>query len=122
VILPAAAAHRWERFASDRYRRQYFFAHGLFRLALSNIARSLRFPTGASKPIGVATFSWPALLSVTNIYSASSERKDAWFPDHQAVGINIEDVQLRDLQISVTERVFSKENRKPAPASAGRVC
>jgi 4'-phosphopantetheinyl transferase len=103
---------RAERFVFDRHRRQYIFAHGLLRLALSDFAPEIA-PSDWSLATGRygRPFVAAPLTSVPIHFSLSHAEGcvACVVSTHAAVGVDVEQVSPRGSLMETAQSVFSPE-------------
>jgi 4'-phosphopantetheinyl transferase len=108
-VLSPDEIDRSERFTFDQHRKQYIFAHGLLRSALSNaaphVARSdWRFETNR--------YGRPFVVDLPGIYFNLSHTEGCVtciVSGREAVGVDVECIRLGDALLELARRVFSPE-------------
>jgi 4'-phosphopantetheinyl transferase len=103
---------RAARFVRDRHQRQYIFAHGLLRLALSNVAPEVE-PSGwcfTTDRYGRPFVAAPATGRTVHFSLSHTDGCVACVVSgHQAVGVDVERIQKRGSLLETARSVFSLE-------------
>jgi 4'-phosphopantetheinyl transferase len=112
TILSVDEQARAERFVQERHRRQYIYAHGQLRLALSNAAPGVApaawsFTTGRyGRPFVTA----PPLPSALHFSLSHTEGCVACVVSgHETVGIDVEAVTRRGSPMEIAQGVFAPD-------------
>lgn len=128
AALSAEERRRAGLFAFDRHRRQYIFAHGLLRFALSNVVAEVEpsdwlFTTdGYGRPFVTG----PQIAKAVYFSLSHTEGCVACvISGHEAVGVDVEEVRSHDSLMEMAASVFSADEidvlqTLPAEEFAGR--
>jgi 4'-phosphopantetheinyl transferase len=110
--LCSAEKQRAERFAFDRHRRQFIFAHGLLRLALSSFAPQVK-PSEWSFVVnhyGRPYIAAPAIAQTLYFSLSHTEGCVACIVSGcEAIGVDVEEVHARQSLIEIAWSNFSQE-------------
>lgn len=111
-MLSASERQRADRFVFERHRRQYIFAHGLLRMALSDAAPDIapsdwEFAADAHGRPFIAAPSRPAALHFNLSHTEGCVA--CVVSGHQAVGVDVEELLPRRAKMGTAEGVFSPD-------------
>jgi 4'-phosphopantetheinyl transferase len=112
ATLSLKEKQRAERFVFERHRRQYIFAHGLLRFALSSFATEVE-PSDwcfVANRYGRPSIATPALARTVHFSLSHTEGCVACAVSNcEAVGVDVEEIQERRSLFSIARSNFSLE-------------